>query len=216
MRAMVLMPLILVACSEPPRQAVELAGALRRGTVPVAAMADQAPDCALADRACTTLWLARGAACAEAAEAPATPAARRPARRDCAIASYARALELTPQDATAAERAEAALRLAEALERRRDRATGAARRAEDAALMQAAAAIAALPGGGGPAAHYRAGVALDRVLSGDVPQDARCATLAAAGAQAATAADAPGFPVLGARIPRRRAAIAALLEACPR
>lgn len=192
MRAIILLVLLLTACApEPAREAVTLAGAVRRDPAVAQAMADRPFDCAVRDRACATLWLARGAACA------------RQDRMDCAIAAFREADALTPADAPAAERAEPALRLADALERRRDRAVAAARRADNDAIL---AALAPLPAG--PAAHYRAGVGLNRVLAGDVPPVARCGALAAVAAEIAAASSAPGLPPLDDRIAQRRAALA--------
>lgn len=214
---LLLLPLLLAACQQPSREAVELAAELRR-TPPDAqadALADQPIDCDLRDRACATLWLYRGAACARLAEAATTPEAARPGRRDCAVAAFARAAELTPADAPEAERMEAALRLADALERRRDRAMGEARQTDNAAIL---AAIAPLQGRrGGPAAHYAAGVTLNRLLAGDLPPAQRCAALREANAQAAMTAELPGLPPLGDRLAQRRAAIeAALATQTPR
>lgn len=198
-----LLPLLLLAaCAAPPREAVQRAGDWRRAPPADAAIAADPIDCAVADRACVTLWTFRGAACA------------RLGRDDCAVDSLARAAALMPSDATPDERAEAALRLADAHERRRDRALGAARRAENAAILAALAPLR-----GGPAApladHYEAGVALNRVQSGDTPHAARCAALLAARAAAARAGDAPGLPPLADRIPQRRAAIAAGIAQTP-
>jgi tetratricopeptide (TPR) repeat protein len=192
MRAILLPLLLLTACApEPAREAVTLAGAVRRDPAVAQAMADRPFDCAVRDRACATLWLARGAACA------------RQGRADCAIAAFRQADSLTPADAPAAERAEPALRLADALEARRDRAVAAARRADNDAIL---AALAPLPAG--LAAHYRAGVGLNRLLAGDVPPAGRCGALAAVAADVADAASAPGLPPIDDRIAQRRAALA--------
>ncbi|WP_439549022.1 hypothetical protein [Falsiroseomonas sp.] len=203
MRAILLPLLLLTACApEPAREAVTLAGAVRRDPAVAQAMADRPFDCAVRDRACATLWLARGAACA------------RQGRADCAIAAFRQADSLTPADAPAAERVEPALRLADALEARRDRAVAAARRADNDAIL---AALAPLPAG--LAAHYRAGVGLNRLLAGDVPPAGRCGALAAVAADVADAASAPGLPPIDDRIAQRRAALAALRAAqnpgCP-
>jgi hypothetical protein len=214
-RAPLLLLLLLAACQQQPsREAVHLAGELRRsppGTTE--AMADRPFDCDLADRACVTLWLHRGAACARLAEAPTTPEAQRPARRDCAVQSFSRARALLPADATADERLETAIRLADALERQRDRAAGAQRRADNDAILAAIAPLRAAPRGPGDgyADYYAAGVALNRVQSGDIAAGGRCAALAEAREQAASAAEAPGLPPLGNRIGQRRAAIATQL-----
>lgn len=192
MRALSLI-LLLAACSAPSREAVELAGALRRDPAAIPAMADRPFDCAVRDRACATLWLARGAACA------------RRGGGDCAIAAFRQAHALTPEDAPPAERAEPLIRLADALERSRDRAMGEGRRGANAAILDAVAPLPAIPGGAGPAAHFRAGVGLNRVLAGDVPPPGRCAALAAVAADLA-AADGP---ILADRIAQRRAALAA-------
>jgi tetratricopeptide (TPR) repeat protein len=188
-----LIPLLLVAAcgTEPSREAVELAGAVRRDPAVARAMADRPFDCTVRDRACATLWLARGAACQDQG------------RADCAIAAFRQAEALTPAEAPAAERAEPAFRLADALERRRDRAVAEARRADNEAIL---AAIPALPAGA--AAHYRAGVGLNRVLAGDVPPAARCAALGVVAADVAAAASAPGLPPIDDRIAQRRAALA--------
>lgn len=210
--------LLLAACGGPSREAVQLAGELRRTPPGPAtdAMADRPFDCAAEDRACVTLWLYRGAACARLAEAPATPDAARPARRDCAVEAFTRARALLPADATAAERAETLVRLADAHERRRDRAMGAARQAENAAIAEAIAPLGGLPGGPGYAAHYAAGITLNRVQAGEIVPAARCPALAEARNRAAAAAEAPGLPPLGDRIAQRRAAIATQLavEGC--
>jgi hypothetical protein len=203
MRAILLPLLLLTACApEPAREAVTLAGAVRRDPAVAQAMADRPFDCAVRDRACATLWLARGAACA------------RQGRADCAIAAFRQADSLTPADAPAAERVEPALRLADALEARRDRAVAAARRADNDAIL---AALAPLPAG--LAAHFRAGVGLNRLLAGDVPPAGRCGALAAVAADVADAASAPGLPPIDDRIAQRRAALAALRAAqnpgCP-
>ncbi len=212
--------LALAGCAQPSRQAVELAGAMR-GAPPGAAadrLADQPPDCTLRDLACATLWLHRGAACARLAERD--PAAA-PARRDCAVAAFARALDLTPAEAPPEERLEAALRLADALERRRDRAIGAARRADDAAILGVAASLRGLTAGAPFAAHHAAGVVLVRALAGDIPAAARCAALAeaAAGFDAAPVPDPAAIAVPAAallpRIAARRAALAAARQDCP-
>ena len=192
MRAILLPLLLLTACApEPAREAVTLAGAVRRDPAVAQAMADRPFDCAVRDRACATLWLARGAACA------------RQGRADCAIAAFRQADSLTPADAPAAERVEPALRLADALEARRDRAVAAARRADNDAIL---AALAPLPAG--LAAHFRAGVGLNRLLAGDVPPAGRCGALAAVAADVADAASAPGLPPIDDRIAQRRAALA--------
>jgi hypothetical protein len=194
--------LLLAACAAPSRQAVQLAGDWRRSPPPDAAIAGHAIDCAVADRACVTLLTFRGAACA------------RLGRDDCALDSLRRAAALMPADATPDERAEVALRLADAHERRRDRATGAARGAENAAILAALAPLRDGPAAG-LAGHYEAGVALNRAQSGDTPPAARCAALLAARDAASRAADVPGLPPLADRIPQRRAAIAAGLALTP-
>jgi hypothetical protein len=193
--------LLLAACAQPSREAVEAAGAIRRATPGAAdALAARPFDCGMADRACVTLWAARGAACARVGE------------EACAREAFRRAAALMPVDATEDERAEVALRLADAEERGRDRATGAARRAANAAILDALAPLRGAPA----AAHYAAGVALNRVQSGDVPAPARCAALRDAAAEAAQAADMPGLPPRGPRLAARRAAIAAqLATGCP-
>ncbi|PWS38885.1 hypothetical protein DFH01_06460 [Falsiroseomonas bella] len=220
--AALLLVLLLAACQQPSRETVQLAGELRRsppGTT--LAIADRPFDCDVADRACVTLWLHRGAACATLAEAPTTPEAQRPARRDCAVQSFSRARALMPPDATADERMETAIRLADALERQRDRAIGEQRRTDNAAILAAVAPLRASPRGPGDgyADYYAAGVTLNRVQSGDIAAAGRCAALAEARDQAAGAAEAPGLPPLGNRIGQRRAAIAAQFAAqtprCP-
>jgi hypothetical protein len=212
-RILLLLPLLLAACQQPSREAVTLAGELRR--VPPGAqseaMADRGFDCEVQDRACATLWLYRGAACAQLAES--APEAQRPARRQCAVTALRRAGELTPADAPAQERAEPALRLADALERSRDRALGEARRADNAAILAAIAPLPGIPGGTGYAAHYRAGVGINRVVAGDLPPPERCAALAAAGTDLAAAAAAPGLPPLADRIAQRRASLEAARDA---
>ncbi|MGG5810185.1 hypothetical protein [Falsiroseomonas sp. CW058] len=221
-RALLLLPLLMAllmaACDTPAREAVRLAGEVRRmppGTS--TAMADLPFACEARDRSCVTLWLHRGAACAELAEAPVTPEAMRPERRDCAVAALRRAGALMPADATADERQEAAIRLADALERRRDRASGEARRADNEAILAAVAPLRAPPAGAAPYAdHYAAGVALNRVQAGDLPEEARCAALAEARAGAARATEVAGLPPLGDRIAQRRAAVAAQLSLSPR
>lgn len=207
-----LLLLLLSACGGASREAVELAGELRRAPAGMTtAMADRPFACEAADRACVTLWLHRGAACATLAAVPTTPDAARPARQDCAVDAFRRAQALMPADATADERHEAAIRLADALERRRDRAQGAQRQAENEAILATVAPLRAASPTLGYAAHFAAGVALNRVQAGDVPAAARCATLRDARADAARAADAPGLPPLGDRVAHRRAAIAAQL-----
>ncbi len=194
MRPLLLLPLLLLACGGPSREAVELAGRLRRAAPGTAdALAVREVGCSAVDRACVTLWAFRGAACARAGH------------EDCALLAFRRAAELMPGDATADERAEVAIRLADAEERRRDRATGEARRQGNAAILAALAPISGSPHAG----HYAAGVLLNRVQSGEVAPEARCATLVAARDHAARASDAPGLPPLGPRIAARRAAIAA-------
>jgi hypothetical protein len=208
MRSLVLLlPLLLGACFGASREAVQLAGELRRAPPGSStAMADRPFDCEATDRACVTLWTHRGTACATLAEAPATPEAARPARRDCAVAAYRRAQSLMPADATAEERQSAAAGLADALERQRDHALGGARQAANVAIL----AVAGLP----PpfADHYAAGVALNRVQAGDVAPEARCAALLQARDQAGRAAEVAGLPRLGDRIAQRRAAIAAQID----
>ncbi len=203
MRAVLLPVLLMAACApQPSRDAVALAGAVRRDPALAQAMADRPFDCEARDRACATLWLARGAACR--------------ARGDtgCAIEAFGRATRLTPAEAPATERVEPAFRLAEALEHRRDRAVAEARRADNAAIL---AALPSLPPG--PAAHYRAGVGLNRVLAGDVPPGARCGALAAVAADLAAASSAPILPPIDDRLAQRRAALAAARAAqnpeCP-
>jgi hypothetical protein len=218
-RLFLLLPLLLAACSGgPSREAVQLAGELRP-TPPGAAtdaMADRPFTCMEQDRACVTLWLYRGAACARLAEAPETPDPARPARRDCAVEAFQRARALLPDDATAQERQEVAIRLADAHERRRDRATGEARQAENGAIL---AAVAPLRGSSAAsyADHYAAGVAVNRVQAGEVPQAARCAVLDEARALAAGTPGGAGLPPLGDRPDQRRAAIATqrAAEGCP-
>jgi hypothetical protein len=188
--------LLLVACAQPSRDAVEMAAAIRRAPPGAAdALAMRPFACALSDRACVTLWAARGAACARAGEG------------GCARDAFRRATTLMPGDATPHERAEVALRLADAEERGRDRATGEARRAANTAILDALAPLRGTP----VAAHYEAGVALNRVQSGDLPAAARCPALRRAGADAARAAKRPNLPPLGPRIAARRAAIATQL-----
>ena len=207
---------LLLACSTPSRDSIQLAADLRRSP-PGAdlSIADRPFDCDARDRACLTLWLYRGAACATLAESPATPEPARAARRDCAVASFTRARDLTPADATPDERAETAIRLADALERRRDRATAEARQADNAAILTAIAPLRTLPGGAGYADHYAAGVTLNRVQAGDIPPAFRCAELATAREAAARASGAPGLPPLTDRTPARRAALAAQSGGCP-
>ncbi|NGM23849.1 hypothetical protein G3576_27840 [Roseomonas stagni] len=192
MRALLLLPLLLAACgAEPSREAVALAGSVRRDPAVARSMADRAFDCGVRDRACATLWLARGVACQDQG------------RADCALPAFRQAEALTQADAPAAERAEPTLRLVEALERQRDRAVAEARRADNDAIL---AALASLPAG--PAAHYRAGVGLNRVLAGDVPPAGRCAVLDVVAADVAAAASVPGLPPIDDRIAQRRAALA--------
>lgn len=196
--------LVLGACAQPSRDDVELAAALRRAPEgPQAlAMADRPIGCTVVDRACATQWLVRGAACARLAET-----SQDTRRRDCAVEAFRRAGELTPADAPATERAEPAIRLAEALERRRDRAVGEARRADNAAIL---AAVGLLQGvTAGYAAHYAAGVGINRVVAGDVPPAGRCAALAEAAATLAGAAGVPGLPPIEDRIAQRRASLQA-------
>ena len=212
-----MLPLLLAGCGGPPRESVELAGALRR-TQPgpeTDAMADRSFDCAVVDRTCVTLWLYRGAACARLAEAPNTPAPQRPARRDCAVDSFERARSLMPSDATAQERQEVAVRLADAHERRRDRASGDARVAENNAILGAVQPLRGTPAAA-YADHYAAGVTLNRVQSGEIPAAGRCALLAEARSQASGSPGGPGLPPLGDRTAQRRAAIAAQMatEGC--
>ncbi len=215
---LLLLPLALAACGGPSREAVQLAGELRRTPPGPAtdAMADRAFDCTVQDRACATLWLYRGAACARLAEAPATPDTARPARRDCAVDALTRARALLPAEATTDERQEVLVRLTDAHERRRDRATGPARQAENTAIAGLLAPLRAEPAGAGYTEHYAAGVTLNRVQAGEIPPPARCAALAEARGQAGRAAEAPGLPPLGDRLAQRRAAIAAQLasEGC--
>ena len=209
MRPFILSALVVVgACAPLPRETVELAAALRRAPEgPQAlAMADRPIDCAVVDRACATLWLVRGAACARLAET-----SQEARRRDCAVEAFGRAGELTPGDAPANERAEPAIRLAEALERRRDRAVGEARRADNAAILRAVVPLRGATAG--YAAHYAAGVGINRVVAGDVAAAERCATLAEAAARLADAAGAPGLPPIEDRIAQRRASLAAARQA---
>jgi len=205
MRPFILSALLVVgACVQPSRETVQLAAELRRAPegAQAMAMADRPVDCAIRDRACVTLWMVRGAACARLAET-----SQEARRRNCAVEAFGRAAELTPADAPATERAEPAIRLAEALERRRDRAMGEARRADNAAILAAVAPL------GGPtagyAAHYAAGVGINRVVAGDVPAAGRCAALAEAAATLAGAAGAPGLPPIEDRIAQRRASLQA-------
>jgi hypothetical protein len=221
-RAALLLVLLLAACQQPSRETVQLAGELRRSSPGSSdAMADRPFDCDVSDRACVTLWLHRGAACARLAEAPTTPDAQRPARRDCAVQSFTRASALMPADATADERLETGIRLADALERQRDRAFGAQRQADNTAILAAIAPLRTTPRGPGDgyADYFAAGVALNRVQAGDIPAADRCAALAEAREQAASAAEAPGLPPLGIRIGQRRAAVATQIAAqtprCP-
>lgn len=212
-KLLVVAALALSACGGVPRESVELASELRRA--PPGAnlgMADRNFDCAVADRACVTLWLYRGAACAVLAEGPGRPDPSSPERRDCAVEAFRRAQSLMPSDATQDERLETSVRLADALERRRDRVSGERRRAENDAIL---AAVAPLRGGpaAGYADHYAAGVALNRVQAGDIAAEARCATLIEARDAAARATEAPGLPPLGPRLSQRRAAIASQLAA---
>ncbi|WP_372622456.1 hypothetical protein [Falsiroseomonas sp.] len=215
---LLLLPLLLAACGGgPSREAVQLAGELRRTPPGPAtdAMADRMFDCSEVDRACVTLWLYRGAACARLAEAPETAEGARPLRRTCAVEAFTRARALLPRDATPQERQEVAIRLADVHERRRDRATGDARVAENAAILAAVAPLRGTPAA--PYAdHYEAGVALNRVQAGEVLPPARCAVLREASRQAAGTPGGPGLPPLGDRLDQRRAAIAAQLaqEGC--
>jgi hypothetical protein len=214
-RFVLLLPIVLLAaCGGVPRETVELAGQMRRTPAGSAdlAIADRSFSCEVKDRACNTLWLYRGVACVRLAEAPGTPDAARVGRRDCAVTSLTRARDLLADDSTAEERQETAAWLAEAHERRRDRASGAARQAENAAILDA---IAPLRGtaAAGHAEHYAAGVALNRVQAGDIAQPARCAALTEARAQAARAAEGTGLPPLADRIAQRRAAIATQITA---
>jgi hypothetical protein len=124
--------LLLAACAQPSREAVEAAGAIRRASPGVAdALAARPFHCGVVDRACVTLWAARGAACARAGQ------------EACAREALRHAAALMPADITPDERAEVALRLADAEERLRDRATGAARRAANAAILDALAPLRA-------------------------------------------------------------------------
>lgn len=198
MRALLIPLVLLAACApQPSRDAVELAGAVRRDPAIARSMADRPFDCAVRDRACATLWLSRGAACAAQG------------RAECASEALRQAAALTPEDAPPAERTEPSIRLADALERRRDGAFGEARRAYNDGILAALAPLPAIPGGAGYAAHYRAGVGLNRVLAGDVAPGERCAALDAVAADVAAAGDAPGLPPLDDRIAQRRAALAA-------
>jgi len=61
----------------------------------------------------------------------------------------------------------------------------------------------------GYAAHYAAGVGINRVVAGDVPAAGRCAALAEAAATLAGAAGAPGLPPIEDRIAQRRASLQA-------
>ncbi|HEV7263945.1 MAG TPA: hypothetical protein VGN83_03375 [Falsiroseomonas sp.] len=217
--SLLLLPLLLAACAGgPPREAVQLAGELRRTPPGPAtdAMADRIFDCSDVDRACVTLWLYRGAACARLAEAPETAEGARPLRRNCAVEAFTRARALLPRDATPQERQEVAIRLADVHERRRDRATGAARQAENNAILASVAPLRGTPAAA-YADHYAAGVALNRVQAGEVPPAARCAVLREARDQAVGTPAGPGLPPLGDRPDQRRAAIAAqlALEGCP-
>jgi hypothetical protein len=200
-RALLLL-LSLAACAAPSREVVRQAAAVRQAAPAMdPALAARPVDCAVADRACVTLWTARGAACA------------RLGREDCALDALRQAAGLTPADATEDEREEVAIRLADAWERRRDRATGQARREANAAILDAVAPLRASGRAAPYAAHYAAGVAIDRVLAGEVT--ARCGTLRAARDDAARAAEAPGLPPIAARIVQRRAAASSLLALQP-
>jgi hypothetical protein len=198
MRALVVLAVLLSAGCQADKPLYDQLQRMQAASDPARVVAERIA-CPDKSAICERLLLEHGAACLRLSES-AEPA-RRAAMRRCALDDFTAARRQLPPDAGAESKSAAACGLVEALIVQRDNTFDAKERAGATAKLDALAGeLHGTPEG----AYAAANNALNRVLTGEVPQAQACAVMAAARAGLDAA---PASGELAARIDHVRADI---------